>query len=100
MMPAVVPTPALTITAAILPRASNALTSVRRSVLLISYISGALIFWACTSCSRAYTRAQPCTNDRDNSWDCSAHGDALGYCKCTSSCNITNTGLYPGCNRA
>ena len=99
MMPAVVPTPALTITAAILPRASNALTSVCRSFFLISYISGALIFWACTSCSRAYTGAHPCTNDRDNSGDCSAHSYALGYCKRTSGCDVTNTGLYPGCYR-
>jgi hypothetical protein len=99
VMLAVVPTLALTITTAILPRAGNVLTSVCGSFLLIICISGALIFWACTSCSRAYTRTHPCTNDRDNSRDCSTHRYALGYCEHTSGCDVTNTSLYTGCYR-
>jgi len=124
MMPAVALTPALTLSTAVAPRTSSALTilSVYRSSVLISCIftvrvlitrvssprafitrvssPRAFIVWARTTCSRACGRAQAGAGDRDDGRDCSAHAYTLGYCERTSGCDVTDIGLNHGCYRA
>lgn len=53
-----------------------------------------------TRTSRSGCSSHTCASCRDDVGDCTAHGYALGRCKRTSSHDVTDTSLYPGCNRA